>query len=262
MIYGRPIGIPHIHLVKHQTILPQPIDDRYIARGEKQPDGLPSVNAFFLSTVRLYYVMDEILERLHQAVAMGKSDSDCSHEDREKCRHHLNGSSALSLLTAILQLDEMLLSWHDSLPEYLKFPVDSVESGSTYPLGIQRQRIILKARFLGMRILLHRQTILFLLQPPETRRWSRNVSHQWPPLFSDISSEPLAGCSNSLRPGKAHSSIDVTLAQLSASVCVASALLQIESIDAHRPIKLTGAWWWNFHCESLPEHSDSLTKLT
>jgi hypothetical protein len=250
MIYGRPIGIPHVRVLTGQNSLPQPIDDKYIALGESQPNNVPSLNAFFVNTVQLYRVMDEILERLHEALAAVRSDSECNLHSEKQHGTQRSCYSAVNRLAAILQLDELLLSWHDSLPAHLKFSIDNVEKDMDYPVGIQRQRVILKIRYLGMRILLHRQTVLFLLQPREQRRWPRNASHKWPPLFSDIGAESFGNGCNSPARKTAHSSFETQLAHLSASVCVSSAQMQIEMIDYYRPLKLTGAWWWDFHCES------------
>lgn len=251
MIYGRPIGIPHVRATTMPDSLPQPVDDRHIAAGEGQPDGVPSVNAFFVNSVNLYRVMDEILERLHEALATVRSDTACHvHSDRQN-RTARCTCNAVPQLAAILQLDGLLLDWHESLPTYLKFSLDSVKCAveDDHPVQIQRQRVILKIRFLGLRILLHRQTVLFLLQPRETRRWPRNSSQKWPPLFSDDAGESFRHHCDS--PGRAasQSSLETQLAHLSASLCVASAQLQIESVAHYRSLNLTGAWWWDFHCK-------------
>lgn len=250
MIYGRPIGIPHLHMSKNQHNLPLATDDKYIALRQEQPEALPSINAFFHSTVRLYYVMDEILEILHEITAGARSSSRYSIEAGDSAQHQSGGPTALNLLTEIVQLDGRLMSWHDSLPDFLKFSIDRLEPNEDCALWLRRQKHILKNRFLGMRILLHRQTLLFLLQPPETRIWPQKMSHRWPPLFSDVSSDNVTRTSTSLGQKGSHSSFEDAIAHLSASICVSSAELQIESIDACRPQRLSGAWWWDLFCMS------------
>lgn len=248
MIYGKPIGIPHVGYPRNLADLPLAVDDKLIALGENQREDVPSLNAFFLSSVQLYRVMDKILERLLDTQTMTKADN----EDRPGEAQGLCGCSALSQLTAILQLDGFLLSWHETLPTHLKFSLDSVEMVRSYPPGIYRQRTVLQNRFLGMRILLHRQTLLFLLQPSKSRRWPRNASQTWPPLFSDLSGCSPVNCRHNGYSGKsALPTVERQLAHLSANICVSMAQLQIEQIDLRRPAKFTGAWWWDFHCKPI-----------
>lgn len=252
MIYGRPIGIPHVRLLSSQDILPHPADDKYIAMKMAQPGEDPSINAFFVSSVELYRAMDEIIKRLHQISTTAKSEPNCNlHGDKQDPMHSSTSCcDAATQLAAILQLDGLLQNWHDCLPQHLKFSLDDVDPEDRYPYDIQRQRVILKIRFLGLRILLHRQTILFLLQSPEKRRWPRNASKKWPPLFSDDVGGPVGGLSldDQGRMTMGHSSFEAQLAHLSAKMCVTSAQLQIEVIDHCRRLNLTGAWWWDFHC--------------
>jgi hypothetical protein len=249
MIYGRPTGIPPVRVLTNQNSLPSPIDDKYISQGEWQPDNIPSLNAFFVNCVQLYRVMDEILERLQEALAAVKSDSEGGSDIEKQRGTQSCCSSAVTELAAILQLDGLLLKWHGALPEYLKFSLENIEKDMGYPVEIQRQRVILKIRFLGLRILLHRQTVVFLLQPPEQRKWPRNASQKWPPLFADTGGESFANGSESPGRRTVHSSLETQLAHLSAGMCVSSAQMQIEMIDYYRPLKLTGAWWWDFHCK-------------
>ena len=74
MIYGRPIGIPYGHLSTSPDSFPQSIDDLCAIKGQTQPVGELSVNAFFVCSMRLCYVMDEVLERLHKV--KGAIDAD------------------------------------------------------------------------------------------------------------------------------------------------------------------------------------------
>lgn len=250
MIYGRPIGIPHMHMSKNQQNLPLATDDKYIALGQEQPEAQPSINAFFRGTVRLYYVMDEILEILHETTAGVRSSSRDSVDPGGGAQNQFSGPTALHLLTKIIQLDGKLLSWHDSLPDSLKFSIDSLEPNEERALWLRRQKHILKIRFLGMRILLHRQTLLFLLQPLETRIWPQKMLHQRPPLFPNVSRDKATPSPAPLRQNGSHSSFEDAIAHLSASICVSSAALQVESIDACRPQRLSGAWWWDLFCKS------------
>lgn len=249
MVYGRPIGIPSVWTPSNPDNFPRAVDDRFIALGLEQPEHVPSINAFFVSSVNLYRVMDDIIQRLHGVTAASRA---------EPGGHLLDTSDAVTQLSSILQLDGLLQGWHHSLPRHLKFSLDGVDApdweDSTYSQEIKRQKVILKIRFLGLHTLLHRQTILFLLQDPEKRSWPRNNLHKWPPLFSDGAGglgptswqTPTRGTGATPPP----SSFEVSLAHLSAQTCVASAELQIEMIDTHRRLQQSGAWWWDFYCKS------------
>ena len=261
MIYGRPIGIPHNHAFSSQHSHPQAVDDKYIAQEMVQPDGIPSVNAFFVNTVTLYRVMDEIIERLHKVSTTSKSDPGCNlHPDKQNGVQSCSCDNARQL-TSIIQLDGLLQNWHDSLPQHLKFSLDDVDQAHEYADEILRQRVILKIRFLGMRILLHRQTILFLLQDRDKRRWPRNASRKWPPLFSDDAGEPSSAYGDDPCRKVIPSSFEIQLAHLSARMCVQSAQMQIEMIDHSRSLKLSGAWWWDFYCRLIFRDSHHILVL-
>ena len=248
MIYGRPLGIPHISLKSTiQTTLPKEIDDEFIAKDLEQPEGVYSINAFFLYNVKLYSVLDQILEKLNGALTNDANTTENSYISPEIADSR--ETRTLFSMTTTLQLDRMLLNWHGSLPEFLRFSLNKVEWPDNLSTQIQRQRNILCARFLGMRILLHRQSVLFLLEDPNNRMRPRNGISSWLPLFSDIPADFKPGSLPCERVDDEALSLETTLARLSARICVTSAQLQIEAIDCQRPLKVTGAWWWNFHCK-------------
>ncbi|RFU25946.1 hypothetical protein B7463_g10395, partial [Scytalidium lignicola] len=248
MIYGRPLGISERTSCNFDGELPKPIDDKYLAQDQPQPKDVPSINAFLGCNVELYAIMDSILEKLSQT------------SNVQKCQDmNTNGSSsspqgiasiennALHLLTTIVQLDKLLLNWHANLPTYLKFLLDKVTCDNTLSPQIQRQRNILRSRFLGMRVLLHRQTILVLLQNSDKRIWHHGTTTSWLALFSNVTYAAEASDTPPAEAGGQQPSLEAVIARHSARICVSSALLQIESIDTLRPIRRTGAWWWNFH---------------
>lgn len=237
MIYGRQ---PIILLSKHSIpALPQAVDDVYIRNGSNPSGDTPSTNAFFLGTIRLYLVMDDIIEQFQDINRQSETD----HGPPATC-------SSLDILMAVLKSDEKLLAWHSSLPEYLRFSLHCIEPYEpSQPQWIQRCKTILKNRFLGLRILLHRQTILFLLQPSQSTEDTTSSVHiyHWPPLFSDF----IHGqdtWDTSIRP---ESDLERPLAYLSSQICIRSAQQQIDTISICRPTHLTGAWWWDFHCKCL-----------
>ena len=247
MIYGWPIGIPYGHLSTSPDSFPRLIDDCNAFKGQTQPVGVLSVNAFFVCSVRLYYIMDEVLERLHKVKGAIDADIKGYPSKREGWPLLVNGSSALSYLTVVVQLDGMLLAWHDSLPEQLKFSLEDVKVDKKHPQLLQKQTVMLRHRFLSLRLLLHRQTVLFLVQPERTV-WQQNGAHMWPPLYSDTTADMSVGGSIEIRHLSKPSLPELALLHLSAKTCVSTALLQIESIYLYSPRTMTEAWWWDFNC--------------
>lgn len=195
--------------------------------------------------------MDEILDSLQDASRLSRMSGTRTPCSQATTLSQPSGDiSALPLLTSLLRLDDLLCKWHSELPRHLRFSLDGPDNTKTLPPVLQRQMTILKMRFTGMRILLHRQSLLYLLQAEGTRVWPRNASRKWPPLFSDVwernsSAQPPNGAN-------AHQQatfVEIQLARLSAGICVQMAQLQIRTIDAGRKIRITGAWWWDLHCQ-------------
>ncbi|KAL8935904.1 MAG: hypothetical protein Q9216_005203 [Gyalolechia sp. 2 TL-2023] len=244
MLCGRPMGIPYGQFSDYQDLLPQQVDDPHIALGQPQPKDTPSVNSFFRHSVRLYHVMDYVLLTLRDAKTTAYFDLQKASGDVRIQTPLSNVNALMSLLTTMLRLDGHLLSWHEYLPPHLQFSLDSTDdipaAGAPW---IQRQRHFLRSRFLGMRILLHRQTILFLLQPSERRNWPQNGIQEWPPLFSDCYSDTLVGGWTPIRRQGVPSPVETTLTHLSAKICTTAATLQIEAVEKQLGSSMIGEWW-------------------
>ncbi|KAL8778230.1 MAG: hypothetical protein Q9213_007509 [Squamulea squamosa] len=243
MLYGRPLGIPYGQFSDYQDLLPQQVDDSYIALDRPQPDDIPSINSFFRHSVGLYHVMDNILLKLRNAKKTAYFDLQKGSNDVQIQTPVSNINSLISLFTAILQLDGYLLSWHEHLPRHLQFSLDSQGDVEAENIPwVRRQRHHLRSRFLGMRMLLHRQTVLFLLQPSERRNWPQNGIQEWPPLFSDCYSDTLVGGHTPIRRQGVPSPVETTLTHLSANICVMSATLQIEAVETFLGSGMIGEW--------------------
>lgn len=255
MIYGRPTGIHICQAAKHQYNFPKAVDDQYIILGQYQPENIPSMYAFFHHVAKLYCVVDDVLGLLYGVNKGEGFDPGCISDESQSQKDDCRRSNAPSTLSAIIQIDNSLLDWHDSLPGFLRFAIDTPPSDDRQHMIIQRQRNILRYRFLGIRILLHRQTLLYLLQSPERRQWFQD-----PPR----SPSPSAGIRSLVSERGLRSPFESSFAHISARLCVCSAELLIEAISVGRPLNLAGAWWWDFYCEfSLPpmEHTSSSTVL-
>ncbi|KAL8702744.1 MAG: hypothetical protein Q9201_004083 [Fulgogasparrea decipioides] len=248
-LYGRPVGIPYGQFSDYQDLLPQQVDDSHIALGQSQPTDAPSINSFFRHSVRLYHVMDHVLLRLRNAKKTAYFDLVKASADVQIQTPVSNVNAMSSLLVTILQLDGYLLSWHEYLPPHLRFSLDGPDdTPPTNVPWIQRQKHCLRSRFFGMRMLLHRQTILFLLQPSERRNWPQNGIQEWPPLFSDCYSDTLVGGSTPIRRQGIPSPVETTLTHLSARICVESAVSQIEAMERLLNSERIGDWW-DFNCK-------------
>ena len=157
---------------QNEDLLPQQVDDEYITRSQDQPASIPSLNSFFHHNVRLYHVMNDVLLRLHNAKTGAYSEMTKASSDMRITRPVSSINATVPIPNTIVQLDGDLLSWYEHLPLHLHLSLQNiVPPNPETTLWTQRQRYSLRNRFLGMRMLLHRQTILFLLQPPERGSW-------------------------------------------------------------------------------------------
>lgn len=200
-----------------------------------------SLDAFFLHTTRLYCVVDEISHSISSSCVVGSSNLNGSRF----AETDTPGSRMLLYLITINQLDQKLVRWSDKLPDHLKFHLKKNDEEDSVLAPIKRKRDVLHARFLWLRTLLHRQSLLYLLQRSESRPLPIvPPPHQWRPLFSEISieSEMSAHCKTNATP----SPLETAAAQLNAGLFVSSAKQLIELLaltDNH-----AGGWWFNFHC--------------
>ncbi|KAJ5811771.1 hypothetical protein N7474_008072 [Penicillium riverlandense] len=192
-----------------------------------------------LQTLLLMAQYQQVMDKITEELQTPRRQSETPVEPETQ-------RNVLQTLIDLVEADERLVSWHASLPDYFRFSLDSTEQqDSPQPWWVQRCKIVLKNRFLGLRILLHRQTILLLLGPCQPMESATYPSYHWPPLFPDLMHGPAAN-STVIRP---QSKFESVLAYLSAQICVRSAQQQIDTISVNRPANLTGAWWWDFHCK-------------
>lgn len=241
MVYGRPPGILATRN-ELEANLPTAIDDSFIDEKLPQPPNLPSEFSFLGFNVKLFSMVVDILETVRKNKA-GQGNTQAM-TTKGTYDHRFN----LALL--VLQLDREFLDWHSSLIEHLQFPLDRVAMDDTLPPQLQRQRNILNVRFLGFRMHLHRQTLLYLLQQKKLD----------PPFSKAVQSQPAmcpdpAAIDSSFTgrrdgaEGWSNFDAGANLVNISATICVMCAELQIELIETVQPMERLGAWWWSFHCE-------------
>ena len=80
--------------------------------------------------------------------------------------------------------------------------------------------------------------MLYLVQDP--------VDKVTDPMKSYAAGPPMPNDNTKL------TSFEISLARVSAGICVKAAQLQIESVHLARKMKLTGAFWWNWFCNLPP----------
>lgn len=240
LIYGKPMGMLSMRQGTCVLDVKSAFDDLYDLTQKQLSENTPSTFAFFFCTVRLYLLMDKIFETLRSVQT--------SLEQRDR------NTTDPSFRITVLDLDSELLEWHSRLPEALRFSLDKVEDPRPdQPLWLQRQRCILTLRFIGMRVLLHRQSVLYLLQSARGNRFVPRSPPQWLPIYSEPDHTQGLGSLSENEPQTQKNRFNVAsaVARMSADLCLASAKLQIETIKTMRPRGLTGAWWWDFHCKYL-----------
>ncbi|KIW15441.1 hypothetical protein PV08_05487 [Exophiala spinifera] len=126
--------------------LPLPVDDEFLPEeSTMEPHSIPKgpmVVEFYIETLKLYAILDEILTTLYATTtAVPRIASNESQSSSLRARR----------MTALLQLDLSLASWLKSLPDHLR-PVHTQASLSPF----FRQGIVLHSRYLHVRILLFR----------------------------------------------------------------------------------------------------------
>lgn len=154
---GRP---PTIHDMPAIRVgLPLAVDDEFLdeASNYTQPSHVPSKIEFFNHIVTQCRLLAKVLDTLYDNTpsssgSMGgsSSSSSASRETRVRIKVDLP-----ELLAMSIQLDGELVVWQSLLPPHLRADSDVPE------WHFERQRSVLLMRFLHIRLLIHRQTLLY-----------------------------------------------------------------------------------------------------
>ncbi|KAF2021654.1 hypothetical protein BU24DRAFT_417295 [Aaosphaeria arxii CBS 175.79] len=134
MTFGRPSMIAN--WLYDAVPLPVMIDDDFLDSqsdpSDVRPDGGTPTIAFFVKSVQLYSIVNDCLLELYMQLP-------------EKA------GQSVEQITSVLQFDERLLHWVRSMPEGLQYP-----SSINASFALQRQRIVLRSRYLHARIVVLR----------------------------------------------------------------------------------------------------------
>ncbi|KAL5340262.1 fungal-specific transcription factor domain-containing protein [Aspergillus crustosus] len=211
MTFGRPAMISKASC--GSVPLPATIDEEYIASAPgieaTQPADQPSIMAFYAKSLELYEILNDVLLSLYKPVSDENPDDIYDfYFNRETCRDELT----------IFELDRALTKWTCSLPPHLRG--DSPQG--TNNIIFYRQSVVLRARFLHVRMLLFRPVL------------SKYCTSR------DIASDPLISLNDSF-PHR--------LAVQCSIICVKVAQEVVELIYANIPSDGTSgplpAWWYN-----------------
>lgn len=138
MTYGRPTMINRA--VAADTPLPITVDEEDLSDDSRLPPQIadrPSRLDFFVQSLRLYDILDDILVTLY--------------ESREKQEHQSKGAGFFKLhQSSIIDIDSQLMDWEESLPEQLR-NVPLSHKGQKPPMLPQptvffRQAVVLRQR--------------------------------------------------------------------------------------------------------------------
>ncbi|KAJ5548146.1 hypothetical protein N7513_005380 [Penicillium frequentans] len=147
-ILGRPVMISH----NSSTPLPQSIDDEHLVVESSicvQPPGLFSRVEWFIATLKLYDLLRTTLNTLYDnAEKQSKDSSDNSI--------HRGRTDTLRQIECITRIDAELQDFRLTVPEQLRWDIPIHETQGDQFL---RERCLLKARFLYLRILIYRPVL-------------------------------------------------------------------------------------------------------
>ncbi|KAF4164073.1 hypothetical protein CNMCM6936_009583 [Aspergillus lentulus] len=162
MKFGRP---PSIILANAFDVgLPADVDDQYILDSiqiPRQPNGKPSRITAFIQTIGLSRVIDNVMSMLY--LKSNKLDASAGTS--------LPVQEDFQLLGNMLLLDGQLQSWWNGVPDYLTRSSDSSEGKD-----LTRQRNVLYIRYVQMRLLLLRPSVLLLGKDKFQDRFLRAVA--------------------------------------------------------------------------------------
>jgi len=128
MTFGRPAMISKSSAIT--VPLPAMIDDEFLSH---QPADQPSMIAFFVKTLQLYDIINDLLLTLY----MGRDDNG----QKDQYDFYFGQTESGDIAT-VYQLDRALMIWGQTLPSHLR--LSSLESSRN--ATFMRQAIVLRAR--------------------------------------------------------------------------------------------------------------------
>ncbi|RVX66020.1 hypothetical protein B0A52_10107 [Exophiala mesophila] len=202
MALGRPLMF-HNHA---SVSLPTALPDEAVEDVGSLTGGRAAMTDFYISAIHLSEISIAVLTQFY-----GSSDEALQISSRELVLGDLN---------AVLQFDKRLAQFKSSLPLHLKWYHQSTSTDASPMLLLQRS--VLHARYLNVRVLLHR---------PIFGRFCR--------AFSNRASEDL-------ETAITHD-VSSSLAEALSTACVNAATNLIDHLHVHSRTEATGPWWYNIY---------------
>ncbi|KAJ5088027.1 hypothetical protein N7456_011643 [Penicillium angulare] len=222
MTYGRPSMTSHIspvHPVPLPAMRPRSEAEDPCALSEQPCDHRLGYITFYVSTIELYKHLESILADVYNAW-QGRSD-----------RHRtvsINGVRQNSL-DVIMELDDKLSAYEANIPPVLNWTASQPlsPSDSSQPI-IQRQRNVLRARFIHLRLLLYRPM------------FTQTCSEERIGLSRQSSTDPRKGTAR-LEKNAIYTSMSINCA----AACVTAAIDLVSLVYETYQTSVTDAWWYN-----------------
>ncbi|KAG7404789.1 Transcriptional activator protein acu-15 [Fusarium oxysporum f. sp. rapae] len=200
------LGRPPVLQMTDDVLVPAAVDDEFICPNTTsciQPEGTVSQNLFVVENIRLAKILGKILSSIYWP----SSSSDFS---------------------ALVRLDGLLEDFKTSLVTDLKWwDNDKVQTQGARGHVLKRQRNVLHARFLHLRILLYRPSFSAFCAAARRSRQQRGTG------------------SGSDETGTEANTLQGAFQAQCATTCVQVAYELSASLLAAREVEATGAWWFS-----------------
>jgi len=233
-ITGMTLGRPTLASREANIPLPAAADDIYLEGDNEiaiQPTDLFSQNSFFLQTLKLYAIFDEVLTHVYKP-----------WQEFTRYDHQLDGKLQNSVLSRVVDVEYDLSVFRGQLPVQLRWDMAEKDTGESWIL--ERQRNILHTRFLHSTYKLG------------VSNWAYSFLHLkvilYRPIFHQLHVQQLRKPAPKINcPTK--SPPDMTVMSLVAQRCSRSCIENTQELIAHLSrttrTKSAGAWWYTNYCK-------------
>ncbi|KAJ6109899.1 hypothetical protein N7486_002134 [Penicillium sp. IBT 16267x] len=248
MTYGRPSMTSHISPVPLPAMRPQSeAEDPCALSGQPCDHKLGDV-AFYVSTIELYKILESILADVYNAW-------------QGQPHHHRTipvQGTRQSSLDVIMELDDRLSAYEANIPPVLNWTTPRQHfSPENHPQPVlQRQRNVLRARFIHLQLLLYRPMFTQLCSEERTD-------------FTRQTGVDRKTSATRLEKNMIYTSMSVNCA----TACVSAAIELVSLVYETYMTTLTDAWWYNgfytstagfvlimsYSCSSILKNIDSRT---
>ncbi|KAJ5102972.1 hypothetical protein N7532_003501 [Penicillium argentinense] len=220
MTYGRPSMTSHISPAPPPVMKPNLASEDPCALSGQPCDHKSGYMTFYVCTIELYKILESILSDIYNAW-----QSRSSHH-RPMSHRGMNHSS----LDVIMELDDKLCTYEANIPPVLNWTNMNppLSPQSTQDSIFKRQRNVLRARFIHLRLLLYR------------------------PMFTQLCSDERMGFTRQTGLDSDRNTIGLeknviynSMSVSCAAACVRAAMELVSHVYATYRTSLTDAWWYN-----------------